>query len=261
MLPIKRIFPSILFLITALASPALSQTGTFTTMSMASYGPLVSPDSIAAGFGTNLATASTTGAPPLLTTLGGASVSLTDSAGTKVAAPLYLVSSGQINYLIPASTAIGKATVTVTTASGTSQGTLLISNVAPAFATANADGKGAPAAQVVRITSAGASTVVLTFTGSAGTYTASSINLSTATDRVYLMLYGTGIRRHSLNPVIATIGGVRVPVLYAGAQSQFPGLDQVNIGPLPQTLAGKGAVTLALTVDGVPANAVALNFQ
>jgi uncharacterized protein (TIGR03437 family) len=61
--------------------------------------------------------------------------------------------------------------------------------------------------------------------------------------------------------VIATIGGVRVPVLYAGAQSQFPGLDQINLGPIPQSLVGKGEVDVILTVDGVPANTVRLAFQ
>ncbi len=261
MFHIKRHVLSALLLTSAFAPHAFSQTGTFTSMSMASYGPLVSPDSIVAGFGTNLGVGNTAGSPPLQTTLAGSSVSIVDSAGTKFAAPLYLVSPSQINYLIPAAAAIGKATVTVTTAAGMSTGTLLISNIAPAFATANADGKGVPAAQVLRLTGAGVTSLQNTFMGTTGSFTAAPINLTTSGDRVYLILYGTGIRRHSLNPVIATVGGVRVPVLYAGPQSQFPGLDQVNIGPLPQTLVGKGAVNLILTVDGVPANTVALNFQ
>jgi len=259
--PIKRKYLSALFFTSALASSAIAQTGTFTSMSMASYGALVSPDSIVAGFGSNLGVGNTAGSPPLQTTLAGASVTITDSAGAKFAAPLYLVSPGQINYLIPAGAAIGKATVAVTTASGMLPGTVLISNIAPAIATASADGKGVPAAQLFRLNAAGVTSVQPVFMGSTGAYTPAPINLSTASDQVYLMLYGTGIRRHSLNPVIATLGGIRVPVTYAGAQSQFPGLDQVNIGPLPQSLVGKGAVNLVLTVDGVPANTVALNFQ
>jgi len=258
---IKRQFLSTLFFTSALASSAFSQTGSFTSMSMASYGPLVSPDSIVAGFGANLGNGNTSGSPPLQTTLAGASVSITDSAGAKFAAPLYLVSPGQINYLIPAGAAIGKAAVTVTTSGGMLQGALLVSNVAPAIATASADGKGVPAAQVYRRNVAGMTSVQPVFMGSASAYTPAPISLSTASDQVYLMLYGTGIRRHSLNPVIATLGGIRVPVTFAGAQSQFPGLDQVNIGPLPQSLVGKGAINLILMVDGGPANTVALNVQ
>ena len=47
----------------------------------------------------------------------------------------------------------------------------------------------------------------------------------------------------------------------ASAQSQFPGLDQVNVGPLPQTLAGKGNCNVVLTVDSMTANTVTVNIQ
>ena len=61
--------------------------------------------------------------------------------------------------------------------------------------------------------------------------------------------------------MIVTIGGVSVPVLYAAAQGQYPGLDQINIGPLPQSLVGFGAVDLAVTIDGVPANTVRIAIR
>jgi len=252
-----------LVLLSAAAVPFASAQATFTSMSMASYGPLVSPDSIAAGFGMNLATATTVGTIPLTTNLGNAQVTITDSAGMKFTSSLYMVSPTQINYVIPANAALGKATVAVMSGTSPFQGSLLISNIAPAIATANNDGKGVPAAQIVRQNGAGMVTMESPFTTgtSPANFVTKPISLATATDKVYLVLYGTGIRRHSLNPVKASVGTVSVPVLYAGLQSQFPGLDQVNIGPLPQTLAGKGAVNLVLSVDGVPANTVALNFQ
>jgi uncharacterized protein (TIGR03437 family) len=61
--------------------------------------------------------------------------------------------------------------------------------------------------------------------------------------------------------VTATIGGE--PVVVAGPlpQSQFVGLDQVNLGPLPGTLAGKGEVNILLTVAGKTANAVTVVFR
>ena len=77
---------------------------------------------------------------------------------------------------------------------------------------------------------------------------------------MYLILYATGVQRHN-TPVTATIGGVSVPVLYAGAQGSFAGLDQVNIGPLPQSLAGQSSANLILTVDGTTSNTVTLKFQ
>jgi uncharacterized protein (TIGR03437 family) len=60
--------------------------------------------------------------------------------------------------------------------------------------------------------------------------------------------------------VSVTIGGVAVPVFYAGAQGTYPGLDQVNI-VLPLQLRGKGEVDLILTVDGQAANPVRIAIQ
>jgi uncharacterized protein (TIGR03437 family) len=51
-----------------------------------------------------------------------------------------------------------------------------------------------------------------------------------------------------------------VPVLGAAA-SQFVGEDQVNIGPLPQALAGQGSVNIVITADGLVANTVNVTIQ
>jgi uncharacterized protein (TIGR03437 family) len=48
--------------------------------------------------------------------------------------------------------------------------------------------------------------------------------------------------------------------VYAGPQSQYPGLDQVDV-QLPASLAGRGAVTAVLIVDGVSSQPVNLVFQ
>lgn len=237
--------------------------GTLTNVSMASYGPIVAPDSIASAWGTNLTTGTAAAnGLPLLTFLGNTQVSIVDSKGVMVSAPLYLASPGQINYVVPSTVALGRATVTVTSGSATNTGALQVSNVAPAIITANGSGKGVPAAQVLRVTSAGAATYESPFqsSGNPPSFVTTPIRLS-GTDQVYLTLFASGVRRHSLNPVQATIGGVKVPVLYAGAQSQFPGLDQINLGPLPSSLAGKGEVDLIITVDGVPANTVRVALQ
>jgi uncharacterized protein (TIGR03437 family) len=51
-----------------------------------------------------------------------------------------------------------------------------------------------------------------------------------------------------------------VPVLSAGAQMQYAGLDQVNV-ELPSSLAGKGEVPVVLTADGQTANTVLINVR
>jgi uncharacterized protein (TIGR03437 family) len=72
------------------------------------------------------------------------------------------------------------------------------------------------------------------------------------------MLFGTGIRGASSGGVKVAIAGAEVPVLSVSAQSQFAGLDQVNI-ELPASLAGKGEVPVQLSADGVTANTVFIN--
>ena len=234
-----------------------------TSVSAGNWLPIVAPNSIAAGFGENFTTTTTSAtAQPLPTSLGGIAVTITDSAGTKATAPLFMVSAGQINYLVPANLATGAATVSVSNGGSTYAGTLQIANIAPAIFTADNSGSGPPAAQVVR-----ASNGVNSFdpapyaVGTSGTpATPVAIKLGPSTDHLYLMLYGTGIQRHA-NPVTATIAGTSVPVTYAGAQGTFAGLDQINIGPLPQSLSGQSSVNLIITVDGITANTVTLSFQ
>jgi hypothetical protein len=75
-----------------------------------------------------------------------------------------------------------------------------------------------------------------------------AIDLGFAKDQVYLILFGTGIRRNSsLNEVSVTIGGASVPVEYAGPQGEFVGLDQVNVR-LSSELEARGTVDVVLTV-------------
>lgn len=161
--------------------------------------------------------------------------------------------------MVPATVALGRATVTITSDAGTAQGPLLVSNVSPAFFTANADGKGVPAAQVTIVDSAGKQTFQNVFEGTAGAYTPAPVSLQSGT--VYLSMWGTGFRRHSGNPVFVTVNGVSLPVTYAGSQDQFIGLDQINAGPLPASLAGAGQVNVVVTVDGIPANTLQIDIQ
>lgn len=87
------------------------------------------------------------------------------------------------------------------------------------------------------------------------------IDLGPPTDRVFLVLFGTGWRnRSALSAVTAKIGDVDAPVSYAGPQGSFAGLDQCNI-EIPRSLAGRGLVDVTLTVDGQMANTVQINVR
>ena len=257
---IQRGLLTTLFL-TAIPLSVFSQSTSFATASAGNWTPIVAPDSIAAGFGSGLAASTTsTTMLPLSTTLGGATITITDSTGKKLPAQLFMVSPGQINYLIPAAAAIGLATVSVAANNSTFTGSVDISNVSPAIFTANNTGYGVPAAQVLSVGTDGKGTLSAPYQPGIFGFTTKPVDISSGS--VYLVLYGTGLRRHSAIPVKASIGGISVPVAFAGPQGTLPGLDQVNLGPLPKSLSGKGSdVNLIVTVDGSPANITRVAIQ
>ena len=87
------------------------------------------------------------------------------------------------------------------------------------------------------------------------------IDLGPDVDRVFLDLFGTGIRnRSSLSNVAGKVGGIDSEVFYAGPQNEVVGLDQVNI-LLPRSLAGRGDVDVVLTIDGQKTNTVTIRVR
>jgi len=237
------------------------------------YGGALAPEEIVAAYGIGMATGTqlatdidpNTPGEQLPTTLLGTTVKVTDSAGTERAAPLFFVSPSQINYLIPPETSVGTAIVTVTSGDGTvSVGTAQIATAAPGLFTANGDGAGAPAAAIMRYNSNGALQSiegVAQFDPAQQRFVPRPLSIGESTDLVFLILYGTGLRhRQSLSTVSARIGGVDAPVYYAGKQSDFAGLDQIN-ALLPRSLIGKGEVEVELVVDGKTANKVRINIK
>ncbi len=225
--------------------------------SLARGGPLA-PDSIASAFGENLARELVVTEVPLPTQLAGVRVEVIDSRGTRRAAPLFFVAPSQVNFLLPAETSAGPVQIQVNTAGQTKAGTAEVSRVAPGIYTANASGSGPAAAFWLRAGADGSRTQELTF--DPGTLRAMPIDLGGDSDQVFLLLFGTGIRGFT-GQVTASAGGLDVPVLGAVPQGQFPGLDQVNIGPLPRPLAGRGEVAVILTVDGTRANTATVNIR
>jgi len=237
-----------------------TQVSAFTTRS-ATVGQIepFAPNSIVAAYGANLAVGMEA-APtvPLGTSLDGTTVAVTDSAGVARLAPLFYVSSGQVNFVIPAGTAPGTATVTITNKNGLVQtATIQVGTVSPGLFVLNS--AGLVAAYVLPVVNGTQQALQPVFQLSSGAVVAKPINVKAANSQFYLEMYGTGIR--SAKNVTATVGGVNVPVLFSGAAPNYAGEDQVNIGPLPVSLAGKGSVNIVLTADGAVANTVNVTIQ
>ena len=169
-------------------------------------GPLA-PESLATAFGSNL----------------GDTVVVTDSAGVARDATVLYSSASQVNFEVPAGTALGPATVTV----GESSAGVTIQAVAPAIYSGQY--------------------VLLGFG-----------NFSGGSSPVAILLLGTGIRgRSSLANVSCVVNGiVNVPVLGAGPAQG--GLDEVIISP-PAYLYGAGPLTIVVTVDSQASNAATIN--
>ncbi len=235
-----------------------------TSVSAANYRGPLAREVITAVFGANLAAVSQSGSSPLPTNLGGTQITVTDSAGASRPAPLFFVSPTQVNYLVPAGTAAGTATVTVTSWSGVvSRGTVQVNSVAPGLFTANSSGKGVPAAVVERIRANGSRSTepVAQFDAAQNQFVPVPIDLGPADDQVFLSAFGTGFRfRSSLSAATATIGGTAAEVTFAGDQGGFVGLDQANIR-IPRSLLNRGEVDVVLTVDNQPANTVRINIK
>jgi uncharacterized protein (TIGR03437 family) len=241
-------------------------TNAVASVSAASFlGAELAPESIIAAFGQNLSTTTrvATGLP-LPTELAGTTVKVRDGAGVERQAGLFFVAPAQVNYQIPPGTATGAATVTITSGAGAvSVGTVNIASVAPGLFSANASGQGVAAAVVFRRRADGSESFepVAQFDQAQNRFVPLPIDLGPATDQVFLIPFGTGLRFHSgLSAVTCSIGGANMEVLFAGATPGFVGLDQAN-ARLSRSLIGRGEVDVILTADGKTANTVRISVK
>lgn len=241
-----------------------------TVVSAASFETAVAPDSIMAAFGTALATRTEAAATlPLPTALAGTTVTVRDSAGTDHPAQLFFVSANQVNFLLPGSAALGEAVVTVISASGViSQGAIQINQVGAGVFTANANGRGVPAANLLRLRDGQLLSESLTEPDPAGGVRARPIDPGPADDRFFLILYLTGLRRapdpnndnNARESVRVIVGNLELVPDYAGRQGAFEGLDQINV-ELDRNLIGRGRLHVTVTVNGFnAANVAEINF-
>lgn len=223
---------------------------------------VVAADSVVSAFGANLATRVETGTSvPLPTSLAGTTVRVRDSQNTERFAQLFFVAPTQVNFVVPTGTTQGEATVTIITGEGiTSVGRLQIARVSPGIFTANASGKGLPAAIVLRVAANGAQTTqrIARFEPDQNRFVPEPIDLATEAEQIFIIMFATGVRgRASVNDVSVRMGGLegqmKLPVGFAQAQGTLVGVDQINIGPINRgdvrtRLNGRGLINLSLVV-------------
>ena len=237
-----------------------------TPVSGASYasGGAVTSDGIVSIFGNGLASTSQAATTlPLPTTLGDTTVTVRDSGNTTRNASIFYTSPAQINVRIPTGTVNGAATLTALQG-GTSvaSGSVTVATVAPGLFSANADATGVVAGYIQRIkNNVSTEEAILIYDATAKRYITKAVDVSSTTDKIYLIIFGTGLRnRTSLSGVVCDIGGTPVTVEYAGAQGTYEGLDQLNLLLPASTLVGKGEVNINLKVDTISANTVTVKF-
>jgi uncharacterized protein (TIGR03437 family) len=217
------------------------------------------------GFADQLLAATTL---PLPSVLGGTRVTI-HGLNSDLPAQILFVSPGQINFIVPPTAATGSATIRITRDATTGPSHLVaaanvfVASVSPGLFSANANGRGVPAAIAVRSSSDGTQVNLPVFQcgATAGSCAPVPVDLGAPADDVVLVLYGSGIQGvSSPSGVTVRIGGVNSDVLYSGPQGSLAGLDQINVR-IPRSLAGTGNADIALTVDGIPANIVSISIR
>lgn len=246
--------------ITARSLPAWGSVSaaSFKTGSLAS-------ESIVAAFGANLAERTEVATETVNTQLADRRISVLDANGQAAMANLLFVSPAQINYVLPERLRDGLAVVNLLDQNNTilRSSFVEIKRAAPGIFTANADGRGAPAAVNVRVKPGNVQSIepVARYDDSLQRFVAVPLDLGAEDEFIVLALFGTGWRQiNSAAEVTVKIGGVDCAVEYAGRQPTLLGLDQINVR-LPRTLLGRGEVNVEVSTRGEAANLVQLNIK
>jgi uncharacterized protein (TIGR03437 family) len=238
--------------------PALSGSGVFLNpqgvVNAASFAPAgnpISPGEFIALFGTGLAKSLQVAAPPYPSTLNSVSVQINGRP-----APIYFVSTSQINCLVPYAATGTTATITVTNG-GTVSNTVTVplAPTAPGIYSLSNNGIGAGAilhANYSVITAAapaiGGETVLIYLTGMGEVNTAVADGVA-----------ATGADTTASLPAVL-VGGLQGTVVYSGLAPGYPGLYQMNV-TLPAFESGQGTLPLAVSTSNAFHDQVVIPVQ
>jgi uncharacterized protein (TIGR03437 family) len=213
-----------------------------TSVSAADYErEFLAPASIVSSFAPNFADRTTFAeAVPLPTELDGVTIAVVDAGLEEHAAELIVVTPQQINWVLPAGLPEGPARVTVSSDGGALySGIIYVFPASPGLFSADSSGTGVAAGLSLLVKSDGSRIEQPLY--DPNTQSAVPIDMGDPGDEVFLTLFGTGLRNH-MGDVVVIVGSEEVEVTAAVPHGSFVGLDQVNLGPLPRSLAGKGVV-------------------
>lgn len=164
-------------------------------------------------------------------------------------------------------TTSGVSWITIISGDGkTATGAVQIASAAPGLFSANSNGQGAATGVLLRIKADSSQSYesLIEFDSEHHQFVTVPIDFGDETDQLYLVLFGTGFRHYSnagdAARITAQIGGVDAQIVFAGAQGELVGVDQLNL-LLPRTVAGRGEVDVKLTVNSTTANVVKVNFK
>lgn len=224
---------------------------------------LVAPGSITSAFMPHLTSGAVEIAQSSLpTTLDGITVTTIDAQGQERLAEFFFVAPNQANLYITSETADGPAlTIVRRGESIIALGGISVESVAPGIFTVNQTGRGAPAALFARYRGILLTAEGFVFDADApvGQREPVPLDFGEPEEALYISIYGTGMRGGQ--QITATLDGEPVPASVVVALEEFLGLDQINIGPIPRSFAGRGLVHLELVMDGQAANVVELSFR
>lgn len=213
----------------------------------------VAPGSIASAYGDfgNVATTALTNLNPMPKELAGVKLRVNN-----VDAPLYFVSSSQINFVVPVATAIGKQAVEVVSGgSVVARGSVNVYDVGPGLASSDnsATRQGiiqnqdyGVNSQTVRARRGEIIQIYATGCGATNPAVTDGVPPSAAA--------------HAVAPVKAYLSVSEAVVHYAGAHTQFPGICQVNVA-VPNETFITGQVPVFITVNGIASNPVSVWIQ
>jgi uncharacterized protein (TIGR03437 family) len=216
----------------------LNPQGVASAASFAPAGNPISPGQFIALFGTGLAKSNQTATPPYPATLNGVTVLINGKA-----APIYFVSAGQINCLVPYSTAGATATIQVQNGTGNSNTvTVPVGVTSPGIYSLDQSGTGAGAiehangAVVNAANPAVAGETVVVFLTGMGAVTP-AITDGTAS---------TGNPQHQTPLPTVYVADQQATVNFSGLTPGFPGLYQLNV-IIPISLSSTGNFPLAIS--------------
>jgi uncharacterized protein (TIGR03437 family) len=210
-------------------------------VSAASYAPAgnpISPGEFIALYGSGLAESTVTGAPPYPATLNGVTVLINGKA-----APIYFVSTGQINCLVPYSTTGATATIVVQNGTASSNTvTVPVGVTSPGIYSLDQSGTGSGAIEHANGAVVNAAnpavpgeTVVVYLTGM-GAVTPTITDGTAST--------GTPLNKTPIPTVYVAVQ--QVSVSFSGLAPGYPGLYQLNV-MLPTSLSSTGNLPLAIS--------------